>query len=190
MDLLLIVESVDASQHIIKAVSGAGNRLLKLIGPDDEAVRYAESLRPDAIVIISDIIDGRVLNQMTAISSRRPAPMLVFTRDAQSASIGLAVKAGAAAYVVDCDNPGRLAPLLAVAKARFDEHQRLNRELSQTKNALRDRKLVEKAKGIIMETRELSEDQAYSAMRKLAMNKNKRMGEIAEQIIAASELLV
>ena len=136
MDLLLVTESVDASQQIIKAACNAGNRLLKLIGPDDEAARYAESLRPDAVVFVSDVIDRRILHQMSSISERRPTPILVFTRDTESDSIGLAVKAGAAAYVVDCQNPGRLAPLLEVARARFDEHQRIQRELSQIKNAL------------------------------------------------------
>ena len=71
-----------------------------------------------------------------------------------------------------------------------EEQQRLKTELSQTKNALYERKNVEKAKGIIMKTKNLSEDQAYNAMRKLAMNHNKRMGEVAEQIISAAEVLV
>ena len=119
-----------------------------------------------------------------------PTPILVFTRDSQSESIDLAVKAGATAYVVDCNEPERLPTLLGVAMARFDEQQRLTKELLQTKNALQERKSVEKAKGIIMKSKHLSEDQAYNAMRKLAMNSNKRMGEIAEQIISASEVLV
>ena len=80
--------------------------------------------------------------------------------------------------------------LLEVAKARFDEQQRLKKELLQTRSALQDRKCIEKAKGIIMSSRNLSEDQAYQALRKLAMNRNKRLGEIAEQIISASEVLV
>jgi response regulator NasT len=66
----------------------------------------------------------------------------------------------------------------------------LKKELDETKYALQERKTIEKAKGIIMESRRLSEGQAYNALRKLAMNHNKRMGEIAEQIIAASEVLV
>jgi response regulator NasT len=83
-----------------------------------------------------------------------------------------------------------LSSLLGVARARFDEQQRLKKELSMTKNALQERKSVEKAKGIIMKSKSLSEDQAYRAMRRLAMNHNKRIGEIAKQIISASEVLV
>jgi response regulator NasT len=92
--------------------------------------------------------------------------------------------------VVDCDDPTRLGALLDVAKARFLEQQNLKNELLKTKYALQERKRVEKAKGIVMKMRSISEEQAYDAMRKLAMNNNKRIGEIAEQIISASEVLV
>jgi response regulator NasT len=130
------------------------------------------------------------MSEMSAITEKRPIPMLVYTRDSRPDSIDTAVKAGATAYVVDCNDPERLGPLLDVARYRFEEQQRLKQELLLTKSALQDRKRIEKAKGIIMKTKRLSEDQAYKAMRKLAMNHNKRMGEIAEQIISASEVLV
>jgi len=102
------------------------------------------------MIIVNDEIDRSVLREMRAISEKRPTPMLVFTRDSQQESIDLAVKAGATAYVVDCNDPERLVSLLGVAKARFEEQQRLKKELAQTKNALQERKSVEKAKGIIM----------------------------------------
>lgn len=190
MNLILVADCMDSSQPLLRVASKSGYRILKLIGPNDEASRYVKSLCPDAMIIISDEIDRSVLREMRAVSKTRPTPMLVFTRDSQPDSIESAVKAGATAYVVDCNDPDRLAALLGVAKARFEEQQRLKQELWQTKNALQERKAVEKAKGIIMESKSLSEDQAYKAMRKLAMNRNKRMGEIAEQIISASEILV
>ena len=190
MDLILVADSLDSSQPLLRVASRAGYRILKLIGPDDEASRYVDTLCPDAVMIVSDEIDRAILREMRAISQNRPTPMLIFTRDSQPESIDYAVKAGASAYVVDCNDPERLDSLLSVAKARFEEQQRITRELMQTKNALQERKSVEKAKGIIMKSKSLSEDQAYKAMRKLAMNHNKRMGEIAEQIISASEVLV
>ncbi len=190
MDLILVTDCLDSSQPLLRAASRAGYRILKLIGPNDESSRYVESLRPDAMIIVSDEIDRAILREMKAVSERRATPMLVFTRDSQAESIDQAVRAGATAYIVDCNDPERLVSLLGVAKARFEEQQRLKKELLQTKNALQERKRVEKAKGIIMKSKSLSEDQAYKAMRKLAMNHNKRMGEIAEQIISASEVLV
>jgi response regulator NasT len=190
MDLILVADCLDSSQPLLRVASKAGYRILKLIGPNDEACRYVETLCPDAMIIVSDEIDRPILREMRAVTERKPTPMLVFTRDSEPESIDLAVKAGATAYVVDCNDPARLSSLLGVAQARFDEQQRLKKELLHTKNALQERKSVEKAKGIIMKSKRLSEDQAYKAMRKLAMNHNKRMGEIAEQIISASEVLV
>ena len=190
MDLILVADCLDSSQPLLRAASKAGYRILKLIGPDDEASHYVDTLCPDAMIIVSDEMDRPILREMRTITEKHPTPMLVFTRDAQNESIDLAVKAGATAYVVDCNEPERLPTLVGVARARFDEQQRLKKELLQTRNALQERKSVEKAKGIIMKSKRLSEDQAYKAMRKLAMNSNKRMGEIAEQIISASEVLV
>lgn len=190
MDLILVADCLDNTQPLLKVASTAGYRIMKLIESNDDVSRYVTSLRPDALIFISDEIDRVLLRQMRAVSEKQPTPMLVFTRDSQAESIDAAVKAGATAYVVDCNDPGRLASLLGVAKVRFDEQQRLKNELLQTKNALSERKNVEKAKGIIMQTKNMSEDQAYSAIRKLAMNHNKRIGEVAEQIISVSEVLV
>jgi response regulator NasT len=190
MDLIFVADSVENSQPFLRAASKADYRIMKLIGPEDEASRYVESLRPDAMLIVSAAIDNSILREMRAVTKKRPTPMLLFTRDSSSDSIVSAVKAGVSAYIVDCEDPERMGSLLDVAKARFHEQQRLKNELDETKNALQERKTIEKAKGIIMESRRLSEGQAYNALRKLAMNHNKRMGEIAEQIIAASEVLV
>ena len=190
MDLIFVADSVENSQPFLRAASNADYRIMKLIGPQDEASRYVESLRPDAMLIVCAAIDNSILREMKAVTNKRPTPMLLFTRDSRSDSIVSAVKAGASAYIVDCEEPERIGSLLDVAKARFHEQQRLKKELDDTKYALQERKTIEKAKGIIMESRRLSEGQAYNALRKLAMNHNKRMGEIAEQIIAASEVLV
>lgn len=190
MDLILVADCLDSAQPLLKVASKAGYRIIKLIETNDDASRYVAALCPDALVFISDEIDRDLLRQMRAVCEKRPTPMLVFTRDSQPASIDAAVKAGATAFVVDCNDPERLGSLLDVARTRFDVQQRLKKELVQTKNALNERKRVEKAKGIIMKTKKLNEDQAYNAMRKLAMNQNKRIGEIAEQIISASEVLV
>jgi two-component system, response regulator / RNA-binding antiterminator len=190
MDLIFVSDCLDSIQPLLKVASRCQYRISKLIGPNDEASSYVDSLKPDAVIFVSDEVDRTLLRSMRAVSETRPTPMLVFTRDSQSESIDSAVKAGATAYVVDCDDPGRLAALLDVARARFMEQERIRKELVKTKNDLLERKRVEKAKGIIMQTKRLSEDQAYSAMRRLAMNHNKRIGEIAEQIISASEVLI
>jgi response regulator NasT len=190
MDLIIIADSPDSSAPLLKVAADTGYRILKLIESKDDASQYVMAMRPDVLVIVSDDIDRAVLRQMRAVTEKQATPMIVFTRDSRAEAIDAAVKAGATAYIVDCGDPGRLPSLIDVAKARFEDQQRMRKELAQTKNALQERKSVEKAKGIIMRSKRVTEDQAYTAMRKLAMNHNKRIGEIAEQIISASEVLV
>jgi response regulator NasT len=190
MNLVVITDCIDKSQSLLRYASENGYRIAKLVGCKDEVSRYVSSLCPDALIVLCDKVESDVLREMRCISESRPVPVLVFTRDSRSDSIDAAVKAGASAYVVDCDDPTRLGALLDVAKARFMQQQKLKNELSKTKYALQERKRVEKAKGIVMKMRSISEEQAYDAMRKLAMNNNKRIGEVAEQIISASEVLI
>lgn len=190
MDLILVADCLDSTQPLLKVASKAGYRIMKLIESNDDASRYVTSLRPDVLIFISDEIDRQLLRQMRAVTEEQPTPMIIFTRDSRTDSIDAAVSAGATAYVIDCNDPERLGSLIGVAKARFNEQQRINKELLEAKTALQERKNIERAKGVIMKTKNLSEDQAYSAMRKLAMNHNKRIGEIAEQIISVAEILV
>jgi response regulator NasT len=190
MDLIFIADCLESTQPLIRVAAQSDYRILKYIESNDDVSHYVKTLCPDVLIFVSDDIDRMLLRQMRAVSEKQPTPMIVFTRDSQAESINSAVKAGATAYVVDCNEPERLVSLLGVAKARFEEQQNLKKELLQTKNALSERKNIEKAKGLIMKTKSLSEDQAYNAMRKLAMSHNKRIGDIAEHIIAASEVLV
>lgn len=190
MDIIIVADSLDSSQPLLHIAAKLGYRVLKLIGPNDEVAGYVKSMQPDVLIFISDELDRQALREMRSVGEKRPTPILVFTRDSKEESIDAAVKAGASAYVVDCADPERLGSLIGVAQARFREHSRMQKELTASKNALIERKYIEKAKGIIMKSKSLSEDQAYNAIRKLAMNKNKRIGDIAEQIISASEVLV
>ena len=190
MDLIFVADSLDSSQSLVNAATRAGHRVIRHIGSNDEASDYVVSMQPHAVIFISDEIDRTVLREMNAVSEKRPTPILVFTRDDSEDAIDASVKAGASAYIVDCHDPSRINSLLRVSLTRFAEQQKLSAELRQTRVALQDRKVVEKAKGLIMQQKQVSEDQAYHAIRKLAMDHNKRLGEIAEQIIAASEVLV
>ncbi len=103
--------------------------------------------------------------------------------------IRAAVRAGVAAYVVDGLDPGRVKSIVEVACARFEAYQRLRDELAATRHKLSERKLLERAKGILMKTRGLDEEASYAALRKLAMDRGKRLAEVAQQVIDAAALL-
>lgn len=190
MHLLLITDSIHTLRPLTEDMVEAGYRILEQIRPDEEISGYLKSLKPDAVVVIIDEVDRDILKTITVVMKKRPMPIIVLTQDASEHSIDAAVKAGVSAYVVDCSGVSRIDTLLRVAQKRFDEQKQLRQELENAKNALSERKQIEKAKGIIMKQKNINEEQAYTTIRKLAMNKNKRVGEIAEQIIAAADVLL
>ena len=190
MDLILVTDNLDGTQPVLSAVAAAGHRVVRQVGPNDEASSYIDHFGPDGMIVISDEMDRATLREVRAVVAKKPMPIVVLTRDSSEYSIDNAVRAGVSAYVIDCADTSRIGSLLRVAQTRFKEQQLLHKELEDTKSALQARKLIDKARGIIMKQKNLSEDQAYNAMRKLAMNHNRRIGEIAEQIIAASEILI
>ena len=115
---------------------------------------------------------------------------MLLTADCSADAIGKAIKAGVNAYVAACSEPARIGHLLEVARARFAETRAMRAELEATRNLLAERKRIERAKGILMKSRKLEEDAAYHLLRKLAMDRNKRLGEIADQIIDTADLLL
>ena len=126
MDLIVSADCHENAQPLLRVASKAGYRILKLLGPSDDASRYVESLRPDAVIFYSDELTGQVAQDIEGITAKRPTPIVVFTRDSRSDSIDSAVKAGATTYVVDCNVPERLGSLLEVARSRFREQQRIS----------------------------------------------------------------
>ena len=190
MNLILVADNLDNTVGLVLAAAAEGLRVVKQVGPHDEANSYIEQYHPDGMIVVSDEMDRETLREMRAVTASNPLPMVVLTRDSKESSIDAAVRAGASAYVVDCADTSRIGSLMRVAQTRFKEHQLLHKELHDAKSALSERKQIDKAKGLIMKQKNFSEDEAYSAMRKLAMNHNKRIGDIAGQIIAASEVLL
>lgn len=190
MNLVIVTDSVECSQQMLQAAAKAGYRVVKIVGQNDEVALYVSSMQVDAVVFVCDEIERAVLREMRSITESRPLPILVMTHDARQQSIDAAVRAGVSAYVVDCVDLSRLASMLQVARARFNQHRELIAELNNARSALEQRKVIEKAKGIIMRQRSLGEDEAYRAMRKLAMDHNKKIAEVASQIVTAAEVLL
>jgi response regulator NasT len=118
-----------------------------------------------------------------------PRPIVMFTQDREGAMIREALKAGVSAYVVDGLSAERIRPIMDVAVARFEQSQALRKELEEARASLAERKVIERAKGIVMKQRACSEEEAYRLLRRAAMDGNKRLAEVAEQLIAMSRLL-
>lgn len=153
-----------------------------------EAFAELDALRPDIVIIDTDAPDRDLLEQIGALRAQaRPIVMFVDQSD-EDASLR-AIEAGVSAYVVNGLSPARVRPILDVAVARFRYIEALRSELARSRADLAERKLIERAKGLLMERRGLSEEQAFAALRRQAMNEGLRLVEVARRVLSVAELL-
>ena len=163
-----------------------------VVGVVDSAVTLHESvlaLKPDVVIVDAESPTRDTLEHLATLSSRLPRPVVVFAEDEADDLIRLAMAAGVSAYVVAGLQPRRIAPVLRVAIARFQQDAALRRQLSEAQDALSSRKLVERAKGILQRTRGIGEDDAHRLLRKLAMDRGLKLEQVAQQVLAAADLL-
>jgi two-component system, response regulator / RNA-binding antiterminator len=147
------------------------------------------ALDPDVIVIDLENPSRDILEQMFQVSRAVRRPVAMFVDQSDAAAIQASVDAGVSAYIVDGLKKERLKPILDLCISRFNAFAKLQDELDRTKSALEDRKVIERAKGILMKLKGLTEDEAYVLLRSTAMREKKKIGEIAQSILTASELL-
>ena len=147
------------------------------------------ALDPDVILIDLENPSRDVLEAMFQVSRAVKRPIAMFVDQSDSASIQASVEAGVSAYIVDGLKKERIKPILDLCVSRFNAFAKLQEELERTKSQLEDRKIIERAKGILMKVKGLTEDEAYVLMRSTAMREKKKIGEIAQSILTASELL-
>jgi response regulator NasT len=146
------------------------------------------ALDPDVILIDLENPSRDVLEQMFQVSRIVKRPVAMFVDQADSASIQASVDAGVSAYIVNGLKKERIKSILDLCISRFNAFDRLQTELEQTKSALEERKVIDRAKGILMKAKNLSEEQAYALLRKTAMNENRKIAEVAQSVVTAAEL--
>ena len=193
MRVLVVDESDERAALLREALTAAGHEVAASLSSPLELLRAVETLQPDVIVIDTESPTRDVLEHVVMVSRASPRPIVMFASDAGGEAIRDAVRAGVSAYVVDGMDSSRVSSIVEVACARFEEYQRefqrLKIELAEANLKLSERKRIERAKGLLMQSRGLSEDEAYHALRKLAMAKKQRLGDIAQQVIDTAELL-
>ena len=189
MRVLVVDESEERAAVLREGLERAGHEVAASLTSPLELLRAVEDLRPDVIVIDTESPTRDVLEHLVIVSQSSPRPIVMFSTDSGGEAIRGAVRAGVSAYVVDGLDAARVNTIIEVACARFEQFQNLKAELAEANLKLSDRKLVERAKGLLMQSRGLSEDEAYHALRKLAMAKKQRLGDVAQQVIEAADLL-
>jgi response regulator NasT len=146
------------------------------------------AIDPDVILIDLENPSRDVLEQMFQVSRIVKRPVAMFVDQADSASIQASVDAGVSAYIVNGLKKERIKSILDLCISRFNAFSRLQSELEQTRSALEERKVIDRAKGILMKAKNLSEEQAYTLLRKTAMNENRKIAEVAQSVVTAAEL--
>lgn len=148
-----------------------------------------QRLQPDVVIVDSESPTRDTVENLAALNESLPRPVVVFSEDASDDTMRRALRAGVSAYVVAGLRAERLAPVLHVAIARFEQDLALRQELGRAQAQLAARKAIERAKGILMSELGLDEDAAYKRMRRLAMDRGVPLAEVAERIIEAQNLL-
>lgn len=147
-------------------------------------------LKPDIVIIDTDSPSRDTLENICVMTMNEPRPIVMFTHDGDKEQIKLATQAGVCAYVVGSIPNERLRPVIDAAVARFEEFKHLREALNEANNKLNERKVIERAKGLIMKQRKIDEEEAYSLLRSMAMQKNMRIASLSEQIVEAAQLLL
>ena len=187
--VLLVDERADRARDLASTLEAAGCQVVaQLVGAVDLHATL-RAVQPDVVIVDMDSPDRDTLEDMQRITSEQPRPIVMFVDESDSESIRTAVRAGVAGYVVKGSSPDRIRPVLEVAVARFEEFQALKSELARAQSTLADRKVIERAKGILMEKRGLSEEIAFQMLRKMAMNQGVRLAEVARHVLAAAEII-
>lgn len=187
--VILVDPSSTRSAILEQALRDAGLQVIGRFAECDMLVDRISELQPDIVLVDIESPDRDTLESLQTVGRDNPRPIVVFAEDDSPDAIAAAVRAGVSAYVVDGLQPHRVRPIVEVAIARFREFQALRRELEATRSQLAERKLNDKAKGLLMEHRNQTEAEAYASLRKLAMDRNQRIAEVARNVIDVFELL-
>lgn len=189
LSILIIDENRLRAAVIEEGLRDAGYSRLTIVHDVQGIARRIAETAPDVIVIDLENPNRDVLESMFQLSRAVKRPIAMFVDRSDQAAIEAAVEAGVSAYVVDGLKRERVKPILDMAISRFNAFARMSRELDEARSQLESRKLVDRAKGILMTTRGLSEAEAYALLRRTAMNQNRKISEIAESLILAAGLL-
>jgi two-component system, response regulator / RNA-binding antiterminator len=187
---ILVIDETPIRRAILESgLKEAGFVNVTMLDSASHLVEQIYKLDPDVILIDLENPSRDVLEQMFQVSRAVRRPIAMFVEQSDKATIEEAIDAGVSAYIVDGLKKERVKPILEMTVSRFKAFDRLRTELEETKSALKDRKVIEKAKGILMRSRDLSEDEAYGLLRKTAMGQGKRLADVAEGLVSSFELL-
>lgn len=185
---ILLIEDETTDQLLEKILVTKGYSVTNTVTYEANIQSLVVNNKTDIIIFNIDS-PKKYFQDIHYLNQKHALPIIIFAADDTTDTINQIVKAEVSAYVVNGLETSRINSIINIAVARFKEQQRLKNELEKTKSRLEERKLVDRAKGILIKTRGFTEDDAYHTLRKLAMDRNIAIGEMAKNVIAMAELL-
>jgi response regulator NasT len=190
------VSQVERSRSLRIGLLENGFNLVAVLPADAFLPERVHQLQPDLIIVDAESEARDALEHVVLATRDAPRPIVMFTNDSDTSHVRDAVAAGVSAYIVAGLSTERIRPILDVAMARFEHEQVLRQELAATKTELgelsaelKDRKVIDRAKGLLMQRQGLSEPAAYAKLRKAAMDKNLRLADVAQRMLDVADLL-
>jgi response regulator NasT len=189
LKIVIVDESAIRGAIIEEGLREAGYAQVVRLAETNNLLARIYAIDPDVILIDLENPSRDILEQMFQVSRIVKRPVAMFVDQSDTASIQASVDAGVSAYIVDGLKKERITYILDTCIMRFNAFSRLQDELDRTKSALEDRKIIDRAKGILMKAKNVTEGEAYALLRKAAMNENKKIADIAQAVITAAEML-
>lgn len=188
--VMIVDNDLERTKPLKQSLIDTGYEVIAHLKESVNLDNACRELQPDIVIIDTDSPNRDTLENICVMTMHDPRPIMMFTHDDDKEQMKLATKAGVCAYVVGSIPNERLRPVIDAAVARFEEFKHLREALNEANTKLSERKVIERAKGLIMKQRKIDEDEAYTLLRNMAMQKHIRIGKLSEQIIEAAQLLL
>lgn len=189
LTVVVVEEDRDRAIGIVDALKEAEDCEVFVIGNASGLARKIAVHAPDIVLIDIDNPTRDMMEELTLASGPLDRPVAMFVSGAAGGLAQAAIEAGVSAYVVDGLSPDRIKPVMDTAIARFSMVRQMRNELAETRRALEERKVIDRAKGLLMKAKSIDEDAAYALLRKTAMDQGRRVADVAEALVTASGLL-
>jgi response regulator NasT len=189
LKIAVVERDRDRALQIIDGLREAGDHEVTVLGDETGLARKLATLNPDVVLIDLENPDRDVLEEFTLASGPMERPVAMFVDRSDDTTTKAAIEAGVSAYIVDGLRKERIKPILDAAITRFHMISRMRAELEATKAALAERKTIDRAKGLVMKAKGVSEEEAYALLRKTAMDQGRKVADVASALVTASDLL-
>ncbi|MCA0044456.1 ANTAR domain-containing response regulator [Celeribacter litoreus] len=189
LSIIIVETDRTRAQLIVDSLKDAGAFDISVISDPTGLARQIQARNPDVVLIDIENPSRDTMEELALASGPLDRPVAMFVDRSDEGLSSAAIEAGVSAYIVDGLQSQRVKPIIDAAIARFRMFQRMRTELAETKKALEERKVIDRAKGMMMRARGISEDEAYALLRKTAMDQGKRVADVAQALVTAAGLL-